>query len=92
MIQACRDLWIARYSNTKVPDDQPAWKNWTIWQYSDAGKVPGITGNVDLNEFNGNLTELKKRYGKEQDMSNPFDGYRITSPFGMRTHPVSGLQ
>ncbi|HBU81778.1 MAG TPA: hypothetical protein DEF35_09080 [Paenibacillus sp.] len=86
------DLWIARYSNTKVPDDQPAWKNWTIWQYSDAGKVPGITGNVDLNEFNGNLTELKKRYGKEQDMSNPFNGYRITSPFGMRTHPVSGLQ
>lgn len=43
------DLWIARYSNTKVPDDQPAWKTWDIWQYSDSGKVPGIAGNVDLN-------------------------------------------
>jgi len=84
------DLWIARYSATRVPDDQPAWKSWTIWQYSDAGKVPGITGNVDLNEFNGSLSELKDRYGKEKAMSNPFEGYQITSPFGMRTHPVSG--
>lgn len=85
------DLWIARYSNTKVPDDQPAWKTWDIWQYSEAGKVPGINGNVDLNEFNGSLSDLKKRYGREQAMSNPFDGYRLTSPFGMRKHPVSGI-
>ncbi|CAM4460517.1 GH25 family lysozyme [Paenibacillus xylanexedens] len=85
------DLWIARYSNTRVPDDQPAWKTWTIWQYSDSGKVPGIAGNVDLNEFNGSLADIKKRYGREPDMSNPFDGYRLTSPFGMRKHPVSGI-
>lgn len=85
------DLWIARYSNTRVPDDQPAWKTWTIWQYSDSGKVPGIAGNVDLNEFNGTLADLKKRYGRGQDMSNPFEGYRLTSPFGMRKHPVSGI-
>ncbi|WP_162009977.1 M23 family metallopeptidase [Paenibacillus xylanilyticus] len=25
-------------------------------------------------------------------MSNPFEGYRITSPFDMRIHPVSGLK
>ncbi|WP_405131169.1 GH25 family lysozyme [Paenibacillus sp. FSL H8-0317] len=85
------DLWIARYSNTRIPDDQPAWKTWTIWQYSDSGKVPGIAGNVDLNEFNGSLSDLKARYGKEKDMSNPFEGYRLTSPFGMRKHPVSGI-
>ncbi|UPK45781.1 GH25 family lysozyme [Paenibacillus pabuli] len=86
------DLWIARYSDTRTPDDQPAWKTWTIWQYSDSGKVPGITGNVDLNEFNGSLSDLKKRYGKKVDINNPFDGYRITSPFGMRTHPVSRVK
>ncbi|WP_339309714.1 GH25 family lysozyme [Paenibacillus sp. FSL k6-2145] len=84
------DLWIARYSNTRVPDDQPAWKTWTIFQYSDSGKIPGIAGNVDLNEFNGSLADLKKRYGREPNMSNPFEGYRLTSSFGMRTHPVSG--
>lgn len=86
------DLWIARYSNSKVPDDQPAWKSWTIWQFSDSGKVPGIGGAVDLNEFSGSLSELKSRYGKEKGMRNPFEGYRITSPFGMRTHPVSGVK
>ncbi|WP_433581238.1 GH25 family lysozyme [Paenibacillus amylolyticus] len=85
------DLWIARYSDTRVPDDQPAWKSWDIWQYSESGKVPGISGNVDLNEFNGSLADLKARYRREQDLSNPFDGYRITSPFGMRVHPVSGV-
>ncbi|PRA04815.1 hypothetical protein CQ043_12205 [Paenibacillus sp. MYb63] len=85
------DLWVARYSNTRVPDDQSAWKTWTVWQYSDSGKVPGIAGNVDLNEYNGSLADLKKRYGRERDMSIPFEGYRLTSPFGMRKHPVSGV-
>lgn len=51
-------IWIARYSS-KVPNDVPAWSKWDIWQYSDAGKVLGITGNVDLNEFNGTLDELR---------------------------------
>lgn len=51
-------IWIARY-NTKPPTDVPAWSKWDIWQYSDAGKVPGIAGNVDLNEFNGTLDELR---------------------------------
>lgn len=51
-------IWIARYS-TKVPSDVAAWSKWDIWQYSDAGRVPGIAGNVDLNEFNGTLDELR---------------------------------
>lgn len=52
-------LWIARYSNTRVPDDRAPWKRWTIWQFSDSGKVPGISGNVDLNEFDGTLNDLR---------------------------------
>ncbi|MEK5477567.1 glycoside hydrolase family 25 protein [Paenibacillus sp. FSL R5-0407] len=51
-------IWIARYS-TKVPTDVAAWSKWDIWQHSDTGKVPGIAGNVDLNEFNGTLDELR---------------------------------
>lgn len=56
------DLWIARYSTSRVPDGQPAWKRWTFWQYTDSGKVDGISGNVDMNEFEGSAAELRARY------------------------------
>ncbi|MGP0579792.1 GH25 family lysozyme [Paenibacillus peoriae] len=56
-------LWIARYSDTRVPSDTVTWKRWDIWQYSDSGKVAGIKGNVDLNEFDGTADQLRKRFG-----------------------------
>ena len=38
------DLWYAYYgTNLYYP------YNFTMWQYSDSGKVDGISGNVDLN-------------------------------------------
>ncbi len=54
------DLWIARYSNGIPPKDTPVWKQWTFWQYSDAGRVDGIKGAVDLNQFNGGLESLQR--------------------------------
>lgn len=54
------DLWIARYSNGLSPEDTTAWKQWTFWQYSDAGQVDGISGKVDLNQFNGGLERLQQ--------------------------------
>ncbi|WP_025684820.1 GH25 family lysozyme [Paenibacillus maysiensis] len=56
-------LWIARYSDTRVPSDTMTWKRWDIWQYSDSGKVAGIKGNVDMNEYDGTADELRKRFG-----------------------------
>lgn len=29
------------------------WATWTFWQYSDAGNVPGISGPVDMDRYNG---------------------------------------
>ncbi len=29
------------------------WQRWTFWQYTDAGQVPGISGPVDLDRYNG---------------------------------------
>lgn len=51
-------LWIADYgvSSPLVPR---AWSYWTFWQYSDTGSVRGVSGNVDLDYFNGTLTNLK---------------------------------
>lgn len=37
------DLWLAAWETSKPP------YNMAIWQYSDKGSVPGITGSVDVN-------------------------------------------
>lgn len=56
-------LWIAEY-DCHTPKIEP-WKTWTFWQWSQTGKVPGISGDVDLDWFNGNDEEflewLKKK-------------------------------
>jgi GH25 family lysozyme M1 (1,4-beta-N-acetylmuramidase) len=58
--------WIAHYSGqdpqTSTPWTSPcpgcattSWGSgvWKIWQYSSTGSVPGISGNCDLDVFNG---------------------------------------
>jgi LysM repeat protein len=35
------------------------WDAWTFWQYSESGSVPGISGSVDLDYFNGTLSDLE---------------------------------
>ena len=40
-------LWIAHYT-TACPTVPAPWKTWQYWQHSERGRVPGITGNVDL--------------------------------------------
>lgn len=49
-------FWIAHYYVNDVGYNGP----WKIWQHTDCGHVPGITGDVDLNVFNGSKNELKK--------------------------------
>ena len=51
-------LWVAEYG---VPSPKPVkgWDAWTFWQHSESGSVPGIPGDVDLNYFNGSLSDLE---------------------------------
>jgi lysozyme len=46
-------LWIAEYNSDLQPALPAGWNSWSIWQYSDAGSIPGIAGNVDLDRLNG---------------------------------------
>ncbi|MFB5674282.1 glycoside hydrolase family 25 protein [Paenibacillus terreus] len=66
-------LWVARYS-TSAPYDTPAWKQWAFWQYSDNGRVDGISGPVDLNVYSGTEAELREEFtkggGDEEPMTN----------------------
>ncbi|MHB1846075.1 MAG: glycoside hydrolase family 25 protein, partial [Deltaproteobacteria bacterium] len=50
-------LFIADYTSgcTLVPSP---WTNWTFWQYSSSGSVPGVGGSCDVDEFNGTLAQL----------------------------------
>lgn len=50
-------LWIANW-NKSCPSLASSWSTWTFWQYGDQGHVPGIGTNVDLNRFNGSLSDL----------------------------------
>lgn len=46
-------LWIAKWrKNPPLADELPTgWNSWTIWQYTNQGSVPGITGRVDLDKM-----------------------------------------
>jgi lysozyme len=45
-------LWVAHYTNGCPRVPRP-WKQWTFWQHSESGQVPGITGPVDLDVMAG---------------------------------------
>ena len=48
--------WIAHYYVEKVEYKG----KWKFWQHTDAGRLDGIRGYVDLNIFNGSMYELKR--------------------------------
>jgi GH25 family lysozyme M1 (1,4-beta-N-acetylmuramidase) len=55
---ASNALWIAQYTSL-CPDLPAPWNRWTFWQNSESGSVPGISGNVDTDKFNGSLDDLR---------------------------------
>lgn len=56
-------FWLAQYGPTAVVP--PAWRTWTLWQYTDGAlgpephQVDGI-GRCDRNQFNGSAADLRK--------------------------------
>lgn len=53
-------LWVAYYNPDTAPVLPHGWSSYQIWQYTDKGKVPGITENsCDMDRFVGTLDELK---------------------------------
>ncbi|MHB8259904.1 MAG: GH25 family lysozyme [Bacteroidia bacterium] len=58
-------LWIADYDNspTAPPASTGVWTSWVFKQYWDAGTVAGVSGNVDQDVFNGDITALQALMG-----------------------------
>lgn len=58
--RAFRDhpLWHPQYTSASCPNIADAWDDWAFWQYSAEGRVAGISGDVDMNRFNGGFEDL----------------------------------
>lgn len=50
-----RVMWIANWgvSSPSMPATNWAGKGWSFWQYSDCGRVSGISGCADMDKFRG---------------------------------------
>jgi lysozyme len=69
--------WIADYNGENLYTGNPwttccscnVWgggcgaNTWTYWQVSSTGRISGISGNVDLDAYNGTLAQLKSWQG-----------------------------
>ena len=49
-------IWVANYN----PIVEPETEDWTIWQFSESGSLPGIGEKVDLNVLRGGRFQLQK--------------------------------
>jgi GH25 family lysozyme M1 (1,4-beta-N-acetylmuramidase) len=53
-------LWVAAYHTTPNNSTVP---NTSLWQYSDSGKIDGITNNVDLSKWIGTTQNFNSFFG-----------------------------
>jgi lysozyme len=56
------DLWLPAYG--AQPNPPSGWEAWTLWQYTDAGIVPGIGSPCDRSRFNGSADDLAAWWGQ----------------------------
>jgi lysozyme len=61
-------IWVADYSRSGRATERtvaPGGANWTLWQFTDAAKTPGLVDkeSVDANLFNGTMTTFKRAFG-----------------------------
>jgi lysozyme len=68
-------LWIAHYG-AATPLANGTWNDWTFFQYTSTGSVKGIVGNVDMNEYNGSVSELMGYQMKPEDANKVIEFLR----------------
>lgn len=56
-------LWLQDFKHQRATHDK---RPWLFWQYSNQGKIKGITGDVDLNSFRGTAKDLQDLTKSEQ--------------------------
>lgn len=72
-------LWTAQYTNASAPSwPTGTWPVWSLWQYTDAATVQGISAPVDGNRFNGSSTSFDKWFRPAS--AAPAIGHEIVPP------------
>lgn len=56
-------LWLAHYTTGTPTWPKGTWPVWSLWQFTDTGKCPGVEGNCDLNTFNGSSQNCALWFG-----------------------------
>ena len=51
-------IWLADFHSQESPIVPAPWNQWTFWQHSETGTLPGIQGPVDLNRFFGSAQDI----------------------------------
>ena len=64
-------LWIAQYE-VYEPENSGTWNSWAGWQYTDVGRVAGISNHVDRDKFTKEIfmsesTEIPETEKPKQD-------------------------
>ena len=64
VILAKTSLWIAQYTSAASPSWPSAtWPQWSLWQWTDKEKIPGISQPVDGDRWNGTTAGLVSWFG-----------------------------
>ena len=72
-------LWVAQYGVIE-PEDNGKWSSWVGFQYSDTGRINGISGDVDLDKFTEDvlLSDSSKIPGEKPDVHRETKLIQIT--------------
>ncbi|MCQ6561160.1 GH25 family lysozyme [Paenibacillus mendelii] len=81
-------LWVANYGVNK-PMGNSTWSSWSVFQYSDSGKVNGIRGDVDLNAMEQSFYD---KYNGEQHPAQPEDSIKVVvnNEFAVHGRSING--
>lgn len=82
-------LWIAEYG-VETPVNNGKWEYWVGFQYTDAGRVDGIEGNVDRDKFTDGILLTGGEIPNPEPNPNPDDPngniYYIVKPGDTLSH------